>query len=127
MAKNKVWLSYKKYFQTTECMVMVALATDMDCRYHPRIYVKYRPTELWHCCCEDGNWYKGIDGQKNAMNRAMELFHSEFDKDNPIEINYSQDNALCFGGNFDDEITMKEKIIECLMANFPEIKFGFTN
>ena len=30
MKKIKTWLSYKKYFQTTECMVMVAVATDME-------------------------------------------------------------------------------------------------
>ena len=127
MRGNKVWLCYKKYFQTTECMIMVALATDMDGRYHPRIYLKWKPEDLWHCHAGGGSWYKGPNGQKNAMEHAMEMFHSEFDKDFPIEINYSQDNALCFGGNFDDEITMKEKIIECLMVNFPEIKFGFTN
>ena len=57
----------------------------------------------------------------------MEMFHSEFDKDSPISINYSDTNNLCFAGNYDDEIIMKEKIIECLMVNFPELKFGFTN
>ena len=125
MKKIKTWLCYKKYFKTTEGMVMVSLATDMDCLYHPRIYLKYRPSELWHNYCSGGSWYKGPNGQENAMEQAMEMFHSEFDKDNPIEINYSENNNLTFGGNFTDEIKMKEDIIECLMRNFPEIKFGF--
>ena len=52
MAKNRVWLCDKKFYQTTECMIMVALATDMDCRYHPRIYLKWKPSDLWHCHAE---------------------------------------------------------------------------
>ena len=127
MAKNKVWICDKKFYQTDKCMIMVALATEMDCRYHPRVYVKYRPTNLWDCYIRGDLWYKGRDGEKNAMEQAMEMFHGEFDKDNPVEINYSENNALCFGGKYDDEITMKEKIIDCLKANFPGIQFGFTN
>ena len=125
MKKIKTWLAYKKYFQTTECMVMAAVATDMDCRYNPRIYVKWHPNEGWRTHSGGVSWYKGEDAAQKAKAEAMEMFHAEFDKDNPIEINYSENNNLTFGGNFKDEIKMKEDIIECLMRNFPEVKFGF--
>ena len=125
MKKIKTWLSYKKYFQTTECMVMVAVATDMDCRYNPRIYVKYHRSEGWHNHCGGVYWYKGENAAQKAQNEAMDMFHYEFDKDSPIEINYSENNNLTFGGNFKDEIIMKEDIIDCLKRNFPEVTIGF--
>ena len=125
MKRIKTWPAFKKYFQTTECMVMVALLTDMDCQYHPVIYTKRFPSGGWHCYCNDGLSYKGPNGYSIAKERAMELFHLEFDKDNPIEINYSDNNNLMIAGNYVDETKMKEEIIDCLKLHFPELTIAF--
>ena len=63
--------------------------------------------------------------ERATKERAMELFHLEFDKDNPIEINYSDNNNLMIAGNYVDETKMKEEIIDCLKLHFPELTIAF--
>ena len=122
MKKIKTWIAFRKYFKTDKLTIMVALATDKDCRYNFRIYIKDHPTHNWSIFVGGGDW---LHDRVKAEQEVMEIFHSEFDKHNPIEINYSENNNLVFGGSFKDEITMKEDIIECLQKNFPGIQFGF--
>lgn len=122
MAKKKMIIVDKKYFQDVNDLFLFAQymkeCDDGIQRYQWRLY--RNDYGYWHSFAEDGEWKVN---QKLSAMEGIELLKSEWMDEVWTEVNY-QEPTLMIAGNV-DMINAKERIIDLIQTNCPELTVRF--
>lgn len=122
MSKKKMIIVDKKYFQDRNDLFMFAQGMlefeDGINRYQWRLY--RNDHGYWHSFCEDAEWKVN---QKLSKMEGLEILKSQYMEGEWEEVNY-EESTLMIAGDV-DLIKAKEKIIDLIQANCPELTVKF--
>lgn len=111
----------KKYFKDTEGLYMVCTALNKAGKYLWEIHKSdsngaYMWAYMWFS--EFAHGERWVNSSKNALNDAIKVLKENFP--NVTEVNYTEGN-LCLAGNFEDNVKIKEEILDLIRSHYPEI------